>query len=83
MDVTTDLLCYAGYVQTACKLPYLTIPCHYTLSLIKVFSALRIFAISNRSYVLSSCVFVLGLMPLGTNLVSSNFMCQEKLIQRK
>ena len=63
VDVTTDLLCYAGYVQTACELPYLTVPCRYILSLIIVSSALRIFAISNRSYFLSACVLVLGLMP--------------------
>ena len=34
------------------------------------FSALRVFAISGRGWCISSFVFALGLVPVGTNLVS-------------
>lgn len=66
------IMVYIGYVQTACKLSFGNAS-HIFWRIADqraVFSALRIFAIWNQNYALSLCVLMLGLVPLGTNIVS-------------
>ena len=68
---SSEILFFAEFIGTACKHTHsAAMSCNVCSQQYLVFSAIRVFAIWQRSYSWACVVFLLGIVPAATNLVS-------------